>query len=105
MKLSKEQAKHLAETTRIVAIAQLAAFGYTAVVNQQYALAILSTLWFFGGGMSSTLSKRPSPEGGSLNILHQGVPGIWFVPCFVRFRLKNANPATQVAPFETGQPL
>lgn len=47
MRLNKEQSKHLAETARIIAIAQFAAFGYTAVVNQQYALAIFSTVWFF----------------------------------------------------------
>lgn len=46
MNLNKEQAKHLAETARVVAIAQFAAFGYTAVVNQQYSIAMLSTLWF-----------------------------------------------------------
>lgn len=46
MNLNKEQAKHLAETARVVAIAQFAAFGYTAVVNQQHLIAMLSTLWF-----------------------------------------------------------
>ncbi len=46
MKLNEEQAKHLADSARVVAIAQFAAFGYTAVVNQQYSIAILSTLWF-----------------------------------------------------------
>ncbi|MDD5388957.1 MAG: hypothetical protein PHD37_06410 [Gallionellaceae bacterium] len=46
MNINKEQSKHLAETARVVAIAQFAAFGYTAVVNQQYSIAILSTLWF-----------------------------------------------------------
>lgn len=46
MNLNKEQTKHLSETARVVAIAQFAAFGYTAVVNQQYSIAILCTLWF-----------------------------------------------------------
>ncbi len=47
MKLNKEQAKHLADTARIVAVAQFAAFGYTATVNQQYLIAVISSLWFF----------------------------------------------------------
>jgi hypothetical protein len=45
-KLNHEQAKHLAETARLIAVAQFAAFGYTSFVNDQYLLTILSTVIF-----------------------------------------------------------
>jgi hypothetical protein len=45
-KLNREQAKHLAETARLIAVAQFAAFGYTSIVNHQYLLTILSTVIF-----------------------------------------------------------
>lgn len=46
MKLNEEQAKHLADTARLVAIAQFAAFGYTSFAEQQYLMTILSALVF-----------------------------------------------------------
>jgi len=46
MRLNKEQSKHLADTARLVAIAQFAAFGYTALTEQQYLMTLLSTLVF-----------------------------------------------------------
>lgn len=55
MRLNKEQAKHLAETARIVGIAQFAAFGYTAVVDQQHLLAMLSAVWFVAAELLAVL--------------------------------------------------
>lgn len=46
MKLNEEQAKHLADTARLVAIAQFASFGYTSFAEQQYLMTILSALVF-----------------------------------------------------------
>lgn len=44
MRLNKEQAKHLADTARIIAIAQFAAFGYTSFAEQQYLMTLVSAL-------------------------------------------------------------
>ena len=41
MKLNNEQAKHLAGTLRIVAVAQFAAFGWAAIQSSDW----LGTLW------------------------------------------------------------
>lgn len=45
-KLNREQAKHLAETARIVAVAQFAAFGYTSLSDHQYLLTPMSAVLF-----------------------------------------------------------
>jgi len=45
-RLHREQSKHLAETARLIAVAQFSVFGYASVTDEQYLLAILSIVIF-----------------------------------------------------------
>lgn len=46
MKLNNEQAKHLADTLRIIAVAIFSLFGYNGVMHREWLQISLSTLIF-----------------------------------------------------------
>ncbi|MDH4275841.1 MAG: hypothetical protein OEW08_12465 [Gammaproteobacteria bacterium] len=46
VKLNKEQAKHLADTLRVVAVAEFGYFGYAGLNGKEWGMVAISTVAF-----------------------------------------------------------